>query len=312
MVEVESLTLISTSCSVLSLILCILIMPELYSNIDLLRDEVADGVNQYRLETDAAWIELLGMQLNLGPLTRRRENPFASVFRRKRQAEGLPAWCQCELSKPHCAPGPAGPPGPTGPKGRPGEPGTPGEDFLSTTTVEICDPPEKSCIQCPHGAPGPVGEDGIAGPKGPEGEPGVPGPPGNNGNPGAAGPPGDTGSTGERGDPGEAGHDGDDGITVIRRAGPKGEPGAPGRPGRRGVVGPDGEDGAPGPRGPIGPVGLPGPAGSPARRGAPGNAGIPGSDAAYCPCPPRSSAFFESNPTKKPCRTRVFHGHKSL
>uniref|UniRef100_A0A1I7S182 Col_cuticle_N domain-containing protein n=1 Tax=Bursaphelenchus xylophilus TaxID=6326 RepID=A0A1I7S182_BURXY len=168
MVEVESLTLISTSCSVLSLILCILIMPELYSNIDLLRDEVADGVNQYRLETDAAWIELLGMQLNLGPLTRRRENPFASVFRRKRQAEGLPAWCQCELSKPHCAPGPAGPPGPTGPKGRPGEPGTPGEDFLSTTTVEICDPPEKSCIQCPHGAPGPVGEDGIAGPKGPE------------------------------------------------------------------------------------------------------------------------------------------------
>lgn len=49
-----------------------------------------------------------------------------------------------------------------------------------------------------------------------------------------------------------------------------------------------------GTQGPAGPLGAPGNAGQPGPNGKPGTSGsvgLPGTDAAYCPCPPRSAVF---------------------
>ncbi|CAD5205610.1 unnamed protein product [Bursaphelenchus okinawaensis] len=282
MVEIESLTVISTSFSVFSLITCLITIPRLYTIIDLLQYEVSDGVDEYRMETDAAWMLLLDIRMNVEP-NKVRMNPFESLFREKRKSNELPAYCACELTKPNCPPGPPGPAGIPGPKGKPGNSGVPGEDNHSTLPPVVCETPEQPCIRCPNGPPGLPGEDGAVGPKGIEGDPGAPGEPGANGAFGPPGPPGDVGPEGEAGERGGPGVPGADSTTVIEKPGPKGEPGPPGRPGPHGVVGPDGEDGAPGPRGPIGPVGPPGPPGGPGRPGPPGDLGIPGVDAAYCP-----------------------------
>ncbi len=70
------------------------------------------------METDSAWAEIIDMQLMVAPPSRPRENPFNSIFRRKRQDySGLPPWCHCEPPKVTCGAGKPGPDGPPGPDG---------------------------------------------------------------------------------------------------------------------------------------------------------------------------------------------------
>ncbi|VDL78816.1 unnamed protein product [Nippostrongylus brasiliensis] len=116
---------------------------------------------------------------------------------------------------------------------------------------------------------------------------------------GPPGPPGLQGFPGEPGPQGIPGKRGYDGIAISGGGGPVGcipcPVGPPGAPGTDGLEGPKGLDGGPGPEpmaGPPGGPGLPGKQGPQGADGAPGvggPAGVPGADAAYCPCPARTS-----------------------
>lgn len=71
------------------------------------------------METDSAWSELMDIQISFSPPSRRQDNPFSSIFRRKRQDySSLPSYCVCEPPKLVCPPGPPGPPGLSGQAGR--------------------------------------------------------------------------------------------------------------------------------------------------------------------------------------------------
>ncbi|VDM63808.1 unnamed protein product [Angiostrongylus costaricensis] len=79
--------------------------------------------------------------------------------------------------------------------------------------------------------------------------------------------------------------------------GPPGPPGSPGPPGDSGLpegdayVQPPSEPGPPGPPGPPGKDGIPGGIGIP---GPQGTEGQPGPDAAYCPCPSRTTSYVDT------------------
>lgn len=106
-------------CSAFAVLACILIIPSLYSTINEIHAEVIDGVQLFRVDTDAAWTEVMNIQMSMTPPSRARENPFNSLFRRKRQDfSGLPSYCVCEPPKIVCPPGPPGPAGDPGPDGR--------------------------------------------------------------------------------------------------------------------------------------------------------------------------------------------------
>ncbi|EJW71511.1 hypothetical protein WUBG_17582 [Wuchereria bancrofti] len=87
-----------------------------------------------------------------------------------------------------------------------------------------------------------------------------------------------------------------------------GTPGPKGPPGPEGPIGPPGEDGEPGlegDRGLAGEQGPPGTSGPPGQEGLPGEPGEPGTpgvDAAYCPCPQRTSYVYveSAEPSSKP------------
>ncbi|CAI5454319.1 unnamed protein product [Caenorhabditis angaria] len=292
MFEEKLLVGIASTFSTIAVVACLVVIPSLYNTINEVHEEVLDGVQVFRVETDSAWNEMMDIQITVTPPSKPRVNPFNSVFRQKRQTfSGLPAWCQCEPTKPTCPPGPPGPPGPAGQPGTPGLPGPRGADSQTTYAPIACPRPSSDCVKCPPGAPGPAGPSGPAGPAGPAGRPGQPGNRGNNGAPGGPGPKGDAGTPGAPGQAGRPGAPGKDG----RRG--QGAPGAPGAPGKPGPAGPNGQpgnrggNGTPGPAGPAGQPGQPGNRGSDGHPGTSGGPGLPGPDAAYCACPPRSAVF---------------------
>uniref|UniRef100_A0A183BQN6 Col_cuticle_N domain-containing protein n=1 Tax=Globodera pallida TaxID=36090 RepID=A0A183BQN6_GLOPA len=125
--EAQLIATVAGGCCVIVLFVCLAVIPQIYWDIQRLNDEVRNGVEYFRAETDAAWDELMHVQLLGMAPTPAPEHPFTSlVGRLRRQAEqynSLPAWCQCQPIKPQCPPGPPGPPGEPGQDGQPGHMG---------------------------------------------------------------------------------------------------------------------------------------------------------------------------------------------
>jgi hypothetical protein len=127
MQETKLLVTVASMCSALALFACLIVLPQLYYEINNIHDEVIADVESFRVETDSAWTEMMDIQIMLMPPSRPKVNTFESIFRPKRQNYGgLPAWCQCEPKKVACPPGPPGPKGANGPVGSPGSSGRPG------------------------------------------------------------------------------------------------------------------------------------------------------------------------------------------
>nr|CAD2157052.1 unnamed protein product [Meloidogyne enterolobii] len=224
--NIQFLVYCSTFASILSILACIFIFPQIYFETTNLLNEVKGGVEIFKVETDSAWNLLIDIQIRHKPqsVNVREENPFESIFQRaKRQNYGkLPAWCQCEPIKPECPPGPEGPPGEPGTDGPPGEPGPNGEDNTQVYPQVKCEAPDVSkCIECPAGPPGEQGPIGPLGSSGQTGEAGAAGPPAPQGKPGEQGPPGDQGPPGEKGNPGTPGTPGSDTEHSPALPGPK-------------------------------------------------------------------------------------------
>uniref|UniRef100_A0A1I7U9H2 CUB domain-containing protein n=1 Tax=Caenorhabditis tropicalis TaxID=1561998 RepID=A0A1I7U9H2_9PELO len=211
-----------------------------------------------------------------------------SVFGHRRQKKQ--SQCNCGPQASNCPAGPPGPPGAPGDQGhdgQPGQAGKPGQPGVAGPAHQK----SQECIKCPHGAPGPAGAPGAPGPHGPNGQAGAPAHGGGQGPPGPPGPVGDAGAPGQPGAPGNPGRAGQSGQRGRGLPGPSGAPGPQGAPGAPGQPGSGSTPGPAGPPGPPGPNGQPGQPGSDGQPGAPGNDGQPGGDAAYCPCPTRSSVL---------------------
>ncbi|KAE9554612.1 hypothetical protein FO519_002172 [Halicephalobus sp. NKZ332] len=281
----------------LSIIVVSVVIPKLYFEINEIHEHVINGVQEFRLETDRAWEALMEVQFHVTPPSPPKLTFDELISQKKKRASGLPEWCACELDIPKCPPGPPGPPGLPGAPGESGfrgPPGRPGQPIhYNPSGVPYCDVPG-DCIKCPVGLPGPPGPDGPPGPPGPNGQPGQPGRDlsKTRGPPGPPGPVGDPGIPGAEGRPGIPGPKGRD---IVVQKGLPGKPGLPGKIGPPGSPGKKGQAGKPGiigKQGKLGPSGKPGPRGSHGIAGIPGNHGVPGSDAAYCPCPPRSTMYL--------------------
>ena len=105
MFEEKLLVGIASTCSLIAVITCLIVIPTIYREINDVHDEVIDSVNVFRVETDTAWADMMDVQVLVTPPSKPRENPFASVFRQKRQSYGgLPSWCQCTPPVAHCPP----------------------------------------------------------------------------------------------------------------------------------------------------------------------------------------------------------------
>lgn len=82
---------IATSCSMLALISCLVVLPKLYTTMLELRFEIEDGVKTFKAETDSAFIELIDIQMSVTPQVKPQPVGFESLFRPKRQNwSGLP------------------------------------------------------------------------------------------------------------------------------------------------------------------------------------------------------------------------------
>ncbi|CAJ0571016.1 unnamed protein product, partial [Mesorhabditis spiculigera] len=232
---------------------------------------VLDGVNVFRVETDSAWLGDPddGHPDRRHPPSKPRENPFNSIFRQKRQNfAGLPA-CPDSLDLPEPLVTTTSRPTPRSLA----RPRTPPASSAPRARLDPLDPTETRDL--------PARTDNLDLPEtpatttspAPPARPEIPEPPASLEAPGQPGAPGKDGQRG-KGQPGQKG--------------PAGQPGPQGQPGQNGN---DGQPGAPGPQGPPGPAGSPGNAGGDGHPGGPGGPGLPGTDAAYCPCPPRSAVF---------------------
>ncbi|VDK27541.1 unnamed protein product [Anisakis simplex] len=120
MYEAKLIVCIATLCTTCAMVACLVIIPSLYREIDQLHAEVFDSVQVFKAETDAAWTEIMQLQIFAVPPSKPRENPLHSLFVRSKRHDysKLPSFCHCEPVKPVCPPGPPGPRGDPGPDGR--------------------------------------------------------------------------------------------------------------------------------------------------------------------------------------------------
>ncbi|MCP9258410.1 Nematode cuticle collagen domain protein [Dirofilaria immitis] len=280
---VQLIVNIASAASGLVIITSLIIVGVLFQDINNFYYEVLDDMDEFKTLANDAWDEII----NVNVATSFKKEPHAFLFGLKpRQKRNV--ICACALRPIDCPPGPVGPPGDPGLPGEPGEPGLDGKPGPNGIAISTGVDTRGGCIACPPGPVGPPGPIGQAGPPGPDGLPGAPGDT-SVGQPGPPGEPGDVGAPGLPGKEGLPGAPGSPGVQVHSTPGPKGEPGPMGPAGEPGPPGENAGVGPMGPPGPAGPQGEPGSAGIPGQAGEPGGPGVPGGDAAYCPCPPRST-----------------------
>eukprot|EP00080_Pristionchus_pacificus_P016258 PDM76278.1 collagen [Pristionchus pacificus] len=261
------------------------------NDVQSLQEEVTVNMDEFKVMAEDTWSRLVKMHVN--PTGSSDAPPtFATLLgRNKRQANSQ---CNCGPSSRGCPAGPPGPPGQPGERGRDGNPGQSGRPGANGIALAVTFDTPGGCVKCPPGPPGPDGEPGFPGPAGQPGQPGLAGPAGNPGRDGQPGAPGNNGEKGRDGQPGRPGSDGQPGVQYT--PGEAGRDGAPGRPGPQGPAGQPGQDGAPGQDGQPGENGRDGQPGQDGQSGQPGEQGsdgLPGADAAYCPCPSRTSSYSE-------------------
>ncbi|VDM09492.1 unnamed protein product [Wuchereria bancrofti] len=303
-----TLSVVSLLVIIASLIICAV----LFHDVNTLYYEILDGMDEFKTITNDAWLEMMKYHAvkNKRYADSTSKLTLSELFRTKRiqrQAYDnhiMRSQCACSSQPNTCPPGPQGPPGIPGTPGIDGEPGLPGKPGINGTAFlhNLGLDEYRTCIECPAGPEGPPGEPG---PMGEEGPPGMPGKPGSDGNPTMAGERGPIGEQGLPGPPGPIGPPGKMGESMLVMYG---TPGPKGPPGPEGPIGPPGEDGEPGlegDRGLAGEQGPPGTSGPPGQEGLPGEPGEPGTpgvDAAYCPCPQRTSYVYveSAEPSSKP------------
>ncbi|KAH7719010.1 Nematode cuticle collagen N-terminal domain containing protein [Aphelenchoides avenae] len=161
--------------SLICLLACLAIIPELYRETAQLHQLVIQSVAEFKEETDLAWEELMMLQKpHLEPARAVQQTTAADLLhasiRPKRQVNSgntdilaQQDQCNCGII-PTCPPGPPGPPGTAGENGIPGEPGVPGHPSNGLAIgygASPCAAAQEGCIKCPTGPPGPPGMDII-------------------------------------------------------------------------------------------------------------------------------------------------------
>ncbi|VDM55567.1 unnamed protein product [Angiostrongylus costaricensis] len=199
--------------SAFSMLVVVIAIPLLHENLEHLKTEILEEIDNFRTSTDRIWADLLEIEEISRPA--KREIPFIYSYRPFTHRKTKPSLRHilelsdvgptgmldeqnykgkphehCELRPdPSCPGGPPGPPGQDGEDGDDGLRGQAGIDGLDGHRVRSS---HMKCKQCPLGLPGPPGPPGRTGPRGkdgPDGEPGVVpvGPPGPKGDPGPQG-----------------------------------------------------------------------------------------------------------------------------
>uniref|UniRef100_A0A183CEB3 Col_cuticle_N domain-containing protein n=1 Tax=Globodera pallida TaxID=36090 RepID=A0A183CEB3_GLOPA len=274
-----------------TVLLCLASLVMVQHNLQQIWLELDSEMDQFKLDADDLWKDLLAMGAGTPSNRARRQQPSPAVVAGPVHVASGPltvgSVCNCNPTN-NCPAGTQGQPGRAGPPGLPGVPGKEGVPGFSAEDSHSS--PFKGCTNCPQGpqgTPGESGKPGIRGMRGPSGQPGVPGRDGVPGFPGETGGEGALGLSGAAGTPGEKGED------QKKENGLKGPRGMPGNMGVEGPIGEAGNLAPPGRQGASGMPGAPGPAGTPGAEGENGGAGSngqPGRDAEYCKCPGRDGA----------------------
>uniref|UniRef100_A0A183C762 GPI ethanolamine phosphate transferase 1 n=1 Tax=Globodera pallida TaxID=36090 RepID=A0A183C762_GLOPA len=301
--KVHTATFLASSVSGISLLACLVLIANIYNDVQQIWQELDQQIVVFRAETDDLWRDMmkLGQKarvrrgaagyeggsagVNAGPSV--SAGPHAPSNSRGPShanggaSPGVPPGGVAPPSVPPSiqtgAPGAAGcncqtgsanrcPAGPPGPPGVPGKPGKEGIDGIpGQGGKDALDvTPEVPQFGCFNCPSGPQGQVGPIGRPGPKGHGGAKGQPGHSGRDGNPGPAGEPGPPGPVGPLGTPGLQGEKGRDSEHQIG---------RQGPRGARGPTGALGPPGESGLSAPPGVPGSGGE---QGGPGPVGVPG------------------------------------
>ncbi|KAK0399862.1 hypothetical protein QR680_003249 [Steinernema hermaphroditum] len=108
-------TILASAACIATIMVCAVVIPKLFIEINQLYESVLDEVNLFKYETDSAWIELMEIQNSFSPSRPSKPvaNPIMVAVKRNKREAGLPEYCNCGVI-PTCPPGPPGPPGEPG------------------------------------------------------------------------------------------------------------------------------------------------------------------------------------------------------
>ena len=174
--------------SLLAVLSALFAIGHIVNDIESLRDEIMNGMDDFKVTADDTWTRLLAIQA--APSGSSDAVPaFASMIRSKRMAsEAHFEQCNCMAKSQGCPAGPPGPPGYPGSRGEQGPSGDRGRDGAPGISLAVTFDFPGGCIQCPAGPPGPEGPVGPVGMPGFDGMRGECGPPGDDGASGPLGP----------------------------------------------------------------------------------------------------------------------------